>query len=119
MKMPFHNRVSQTVPDAMHTVKVVVVHIFNIITGKEDSDSARRAEFAIGRFEVGEPAAKRPRKNARKEERLPCYRISSEEISTANNRALSVVLPSPDFTPGAIFSKTSGLKSHDWKEVYM
>ena len=33
--------------------------------------------------------------------------------------AMSVVIPSPDFTPGAIFTKTSGLKSHDWKEVYM
>ena len=40
MKIPFHNRVSQTVPDAMHTIKVVVVHVFNVITGKEDSDSA-------------------------------------------------------------------------------
>ena len=100
-------------------VKVVVVHIFNIITGKEDSDSARRAEFAIGHFEVDEPAAKRPRKNARKEERLPCYRISSEEINIANKRAMSVVIPSPDLMPGAIFSKTSGSKSQDWKEVYM
>ena len=117
MKMPFHDRVSQTVPDAMHTIKVVVTHVFNVIIGKEDSVSARKAELAIGRFQIDESPAKRPKRNVRKQQTIPCYRISPEEISIANKRAMSVVMPSPDFTPGAIFSKTSGLKSHDWKEV--
>ena len=114
--MPFHDRVSQTVPDAMHTIKVVVAHVIN---GREDSVSSRKAEIAIGCFEIDESPVKRPRKNVRTQQKIPCYRISSEEVKIANKRAMSVVMPSADFTPGVIFSKTSGLKSHDWKEVCM
>lgn len=115
MKLPNHDRISQTFPDTMHTLKDVIVHVFNVITGKEDTESVRRAESAIGRFEISEPPSKRSR--GRQKPIVPCYRLSAEDITTANRRALSVVMPSPDFTPGMIFTKTSGMKSHDWKEV--
>ena len=35
MKLPHHDRVSQTVPDAMHTVKDCIEKIVYLITGKE------------------------------------------------------------------------------------
>ena len=49
---------------------------------------------------------------------LPVYRLTSDEVKTANARSLSVLIPTQDFTPGNFFTKTTGLKSHDWKEVY-
>ncbi len=45
------------------------------------------------------------------------FRLTTEEIVIANDRVCSVSLPSLDFTPGPIFTRTFGLKSHDWKEV--
>lgn len=45
------------------------------------------------------------------------FRLSSEDIKTANSHACSVSLPSFDFTPGPIFTRIFGLKSHDWKGV--
>ncbi len=119
MKLPAHDRIAQTVPDAMHTIKDAVVHLFNVIVGKEDSEKTRRAELKIGRFGMEEPATKKVKRGSRSGPTVPCYCLNSAEIDVANARSLSVVMPSPDFTPGAIFSRTSGLKSHDWKEVRM
>lgn len=33
MKLPYHDRIEQTMPDAMHTVKDCVEKIFYLITG--------------------------------------------------------------------------------------
>ena len=35
----------------------------------------------------------------------------------ADKRVSSVIFPSHDFIPTAVFSKPTTLKSHDWKEV--
>ena len=35
MKLPHHDRVTQTVPDAMHTIKDCIEKIVYLITGKE------------------------------------------------------------------------------------
>lgn len=44
--------------------------------------------------------------------------MSTAEIELANSRAVEIVTPVHiDFVPGAFFSKTSNLKSHDWKQV--
>ena len=45
MKLKNHDQLSQTVPDAMHTIKVVMEHLFNLIIGKEDSLKVRQAEI--------------------------------------------------------------------------
>ena len=50
MNLPHHNRIKQVFPDAMHTIKVVIEHIFNLITGKEDSKKVRKAEIQLGRL---------------------------------------------------------------------
>ena len=115
MKLPFHNRLTQCYPDGMHTIKDVVEHIYNLIIGREDSHKVRSSEIAANRFGL-----KRTRDGAhiRKKALPPApFRLSAEEIEVANNRAGLTSLPSPDFTPGAIFTRTTGLKSHDWKEV--
>ena len=131
MKLPHHNRLIQVFPDAMHTIKDAMVHVFNIMTGTEDSDKVRHAEAAVNRFGTtiaNKPIADTPsttgnrkRKRKRREKnssQAPApFRLSSEDIQRADNRASSVIIPSPDFTPGSIFTKSTGLKSHDWKEV--
>ncbi len=52
MRMPFHNRTTQAYPDAMHTVKDAVEHIFNLIIGKVDSAKVRKAEIELNRFDL-------------------------------------------------------------------
>ena len=50
MDLASHNPITQTVPDAMHMVKVVVEHLFMLIIGKKDSVKVRQAEIELGRF---------------------------------------------------------------------
>ena len=88
MKLPEHDRVGQTVPDAMHTIKDVVERLFKLIIGKSTSDGHRDG----------------------------CH-LSTSDILCADNRIVKINFPSKDFTPGRIFSRPIGLKSHDWKEV--
>ena len=131
MKLPDHDRILQTVPDCMHTVKDAVEHIINLITGREDSQKVRMCEIATGRFDLEQsehpilPVRKRKRGDAASgsgaQQNLPvaCYRLTAENARIADERLSSVISPCSDFTPTKLFSKTSGhgLKSHDWKEV--
>jgi len=41
MKLPNHDRVEQTVPDAMHTIKDVVEKLFNVVTGRGRADTSK------------------------------------------------------------------------------
>ena len=122
MRLPHHDIITQVFPDAMHTIKDALVHIFNVMIGKEDSAKVRKAEGELGRFgippECQTTGTKRKGK-APRDRRLPAapFRLSDDDIKVANKRVTSVILPTHDFTPGCIFSKSSGLKSHDWKEV--
>lgn len=43
MKLPTHDRVTQSVPDAMHTVKDDVEGIFHLVTGRDDTEKVRRS----------------------------------------------------------------------------
>lgn len=115
MKLPNHDRVEQCIPDAMHTIKDVLEHVFHLITGREDSEKVRKAEIEIGRFQLSENEEETPVLHPKKRRVLPncCFRLSSDDIKLANKRSSSVVLPSPDFTPGNIFTSTYGMKSHD------
>lgn len=116
MKLPFHDPLEQTVPDAMHTIKDAVEHLFNLITGKEDSVKVRAAEVASGRFGITSSAISKRTKGAKKPD-VP-YLLTPEQISIANQRALSIRTPAHiDYVSKQIFSKTAGLKSHDWKQV--
>lgn len=114
IKLPHHNRLTQVYPDAMHMVKDVAEHVFNILTGKEDSSQVRKADIELTRFSIQQSTP-----HITKNTTLPPapFRLSSEDLKCANSRVCSVFLPSPDFTPCPIFTSSSGLKSHDWKEV--
>ena len=112
MKLPFHNRLIQCFPDAMHTIQDVVEHIFNLITGREDSAKVRASEAGVNRFGIsGSTATKRTREGAgvRKEvlPKVP-FRLSADEVKVANACGSTVSVPARDFTPGAVFSRTTG-----------
>ena len=92
MKLPCHNRLIQVFPDAMHTIKDAVEHVFNIITGAEDSVKVRNAEAAVNQFGVsrtGDTATGtlsttgcKKQKKKKKKEQQPC----TSTISAILNR---------------------------------
>lgn len=82
---------------------------------RRDSDKVRATEIDLGCFglsvvEKGQEVEKGVGKRAP-------FRLTTDNISNANTRISCISIPSIDFTPGPIFSRTFGLKSHDWKEV--
>lgn len=116
MKLPHHDPIAQIAPDAMHTVKDVIVNIFDIITGRDDTVNCRTCEFNLGeRFGITQEILKK--KIQRKNPNVP-YSLSSADVIVADRRATSVISPAHiGFVPGPFFSKCSSLKSHDWKQV--
>ena len=50
LKLPYHNSVEQTVPDAMHTVRDAIVNIFELLIGKNDTTNCRKCETNFGRY---------------------------------------------------------------------
>ena len=113
MDLPSHDAIQQTVPDAMHTIKDAIVNLHDLITGKDDTINCRQCEIDLGRFGIT-----RREKVDHKNPGVP-YRLSSFEVKQADIRAQSIKTPHHiDFIPHRIFSKTSNLKSHDWKQVY-
>lgn len=117
MELQFHNPMLQTVPDAMHTVKVVIEHLFYLIVGKEDSMKVRQAEVELQRFGLNRPVS--PVRTTRRKNVLgPApFRITKDQVKMADQRACEIVCPHHiDFEPRAFFSKTY-FKSHDWKQV--
>ena len=115
MELKYHNPLFQTVPDAMHTVKDVIEHLFYLIIGKEDSIKVRRAEEELQRFSFsGTPIA--PTHGEKVHESAP-FCITKQQIKLADQRACGIICPQHiDFVPRAFFSKTH-FKSHDWKQV--
>ena len=116
MELPNHDPTTQTIPDAMHTIKDAVVNLYDIIVGKDDTVNCRLCELNHGeRF--GITSHEMVQEINRKEPCVP-YSLSAEEIKRADDRAKSIVTPQHiDFVPGIIFTKTANLKSHDWKQV--
>ena len=131
MKLPDHDRVLQSVPDSMHTIKDAVEHVIYLIIGKEDSTKVRKAENVLGRMSIDtleEPVsikrktsgvASKGQKKKQEESQVSAapFRLTAQEMRIADERVSSVIFPSHDFTPTAVFSKPTTLKSHDWKEV--
>ena len=93
--LDFHDPVCQTVPDAMHTVKVVMEHLLYLIVGKEDSIKVREAEIELKRFNLActsapfAPASKK-RKN---ELGFAPFRINKDKIKLADQYACSIICP--------------------------
>ena len=116
MRLPTHDTVAKTVPDAMHTVKDSIEHIFYLIIGKEYSENVRLAEKELKRgLECSTPARLGKRKRCTGN---VLYCLTSEQLKCADKRAQSIITPSHvDFTPRSVFTRPSGFKSHDWKQV--
>lgn len=110
MKLPHHEPLHQTVPDAMHTIKDVVEKIFSIVIKKDGDLKLRAAEAAVCRFslDANSTSACQP---------LP-FQLLSEELKLAKERIEHIEVPAYlDFNPKHQFSRTSRMKSHDWKQV--
>ena len=98
----------------MHTVKDAIVNIFDLITGKDDTVNCRQCELNLGGcFGITQSSLKKIKQKS------PCvsYSLSTSDI---DKRALNILTSiHVGFVPGPFFSKCSGLKSHDWKQVYI
>lgn len=107
----------QSIPDAMHIVKDALVNLHDLMTGKDDTMNCRKCEVTNGeRFGITEASLKK--RINRKKPDVP-YSLSTAEIKIADCRASSIITPlHVDFAPGNIFSRTSNLKSHDWKQLW-
>ena len=90
---PKYNPISQTVPDAMHTVKVVMEHLLYLIIGKEDSQKVREAEIELKRFDFTSTSVAPSRKKRKNELGLAPFCIAKEEIKLADQRACFIVQP--------------------------
>ena len=115
MRLPSHDRLTQTVPDAIHTVKCVIEGIFHLVTGRDDTENVRRAEASIGRFglDFNERTSLNP-----KQDTNVSYRLSDYQLKIAQERVHHIRIPSHvDINPRYLFSRSSKLKSHDWKQV--
>ena len=118
MKLPSHNRLVQCFPDAMHTVKDAIERVFFLLIGKTNLDKVLASEVAYGRFGLKLPSRKRKRGGGLSDTKIDQpYVLSSNERRLADERSKMIIMTSKDFDPGSIFFRTTGLKSHDWKEV--
>ena len=120
MKLPNHNRVLQTFPDAMHTIKDSIECVFFLLIGKSKLDKIVVLEKKLKRFGFGEQTRKRKRgvHSAAVQVQHP-YVLTRDELKLADARSKMIIMTNTDFSPGDIFCRTTSLKSHDWKEVHI
>ena len=117
MKLPNHNRTLQTFPDAMHTVKDAIERVF-FLFGKSRLEKIAELEGRLKRFGFGGQSRKRKCSDQVVITKTKHhYVLSPDERKLADARSKMIVMTSNDFIPGEIFYRTTGLKSHDWKEV--
>ena len=145
-KLPDHNRLDETLPDACHTVKDVVQNVMYLITNRNvNVQKIVKSEQASGRLNVKEIEAesanrkfvssRKIRATGKKTEltsssgkdenqteslksiALP-YILTDSEIKVADQRACAIKVPIGfGVKPGPFISKPGSLKSHDWKQL--
>ena len=116
LRLPNHDAMKQTVPDWMHTIRDAFVNIFDIITGKDDTQNCRKCEINLGRSFGMTPATLKTKISRMKPG--VTYSLSSADIKLADMRSEKIITPIHiDLVPGNFFTKPSALKSHDWKQV--
>ena len=119
MRLPGHNRTTQRFPDAMHTVKDCIKRVFFLLIGKVKLDKISRCEATLHRFSAEGSSRKRKRGKETPPGRVEhSYVLSQSEMKLADERSKAIVMTNSDFIPGVIFFRTTGIKSHDWKEVH-
>ena len=108
-----HELFINTPIDPMHLIKNITSHCINLITGLEDSCKVCAEEKFRQRFSTSWITNTA-------EGKLPVapFSLSHEDISLADDRAKRVLVPHDfDWHPSAVFSRTTGLKSHEWKQL--
>ena len=102
----------------MHTVKDCIERIFFLLIGKVNLDKIAKCEKTFHRFNFKDCNRKRKRgKETCSDRDEHPYILSPSELKLADSRSKSILMTSSDFFPGSVFFRTTGLKSHDWKEV--
>lgn len=115
MRLPHHDSVNQTVPDAMHTVKDVLERLFGLLVGRHNTEKVRKAEIQLGRLDLPlqDPLTRKKTKTST----VP-YCLSKQQLQLADDRLRCISVPTHvDFHPRPIFVKLGYMKSHDWKQV--
>ena len=113
MKLPNHNCVLQTFPDAMHTVKDSIERVFFLLIGKCKLDKIAVLEKKLNRFGFDEQTRKRKRGG-----QATAVKVQHPYVLSPDDRSKAIIMTSTDFNPGQIFFRTTGMKSHDWKVVH-
>lgn len=108
-KLPLHERILNTPVEPMHLIKNIVAHCINLIAGNEDSYKVREEEKVRRRF----PMSWLKDNHQKKLPPAP-FALSKDDITLADERAMRMLVPTGfDWRPREIFSKTTGMKSHE------
>jgi hypothetical protein len=129
-RLPGHNRIEESKPDACHTLKDVTQNIMNLITSRKTNvekivlseehngrlhiinNSERNAEM-----DVPVPRKKRKSNDSSAKKVFP-FILTQEELRIADERAKSIRPPLGfGLKPSPFFSKPGSLKSHDYKQI--
>ena len=129
MRLPNHDRVSQTIPDAMHTVTDSMEKLFYVILGKQTVPKNPAMIICAYIMYTGKADAKGKIVNAERsrqrfglkpttKEFIAPWQLSSNDVKIASKRLDDIHIPDHlDFKPQFLFSHPTRLKSHDWKQV--
>ena len=112
-KLQSHDRLWSTPIDPMHLIKNIVSHCVNLIAGHEDSCKVRQEEKFRTRFPTSWV------KDCSQNKLPPApFSLSKDEVTLADERAKRVLVPTGfDWSPRTIFSRSTGMKSHEWKQL--
>lgn len=127
-KLPGHNRLDETQPDACHTVKDVLQNIMKLLTNKGiDISKISKAEQACGRSIIDHHPKDRVLRVPDKlykgnttdsSEKLLTFLLTDHEKRTADEQACNIRPPHGfGLKPSPFITKTFALKSHDWKQL--
>ncbi|XP_069110224.1 uncharacterized protein [Argopecten irradians] len=121
-RLPGHNRIEETQPDACHTVKDIIQNIVKLLTNKGlDIEKIEKAEVSAGRTIVDQQPTKRLNdvkgKSKHVQKVFKCV-LTETEMKEADARACSIRTPLGfGVKPSPFITKNSSLKSHDWKQL--
>ena len=146
-RLPDHNRLEESLPDACHVIKDVVQNVMNLVSGRKvdltkianaeskmnrmhiinntsDSETAKRLETGTESLKStsdGLPAKRRRTlSKSRSSDSINClpFVLTKNELHTADERAQNIRVPVGFGLKPSPFIGTSGcLKSHDWKQL--
>ena len=107
-KLDLHDRIKNTPIDPMHLIKNIVVHVVNLIAGHEDLiKSVQKRNFEGDFLHHGLQTLIKAYPPAP-------FSLSKEDKALADERAKRILVPSGfDWHPKVLFSKTTGMKSHE------